>query len=522
MEIQSSTLERLLEALDVRHLAGWYHPAMRLQEHLNVVQGSNAELRDQLKQLRYTNRILIAVRRSEQMSLKTNNYRKELQKKDNILHTLALNKNTNIEKICAEESDSEKMAMCLSEMKKLQEAYEDEADEWKRQKESLVQQNDELMGEIEKLKLQVEVCEQSLKIFEESEDEVRKAFAIKTKEYIEVAGEAFIGSRKIAALEQLLNRETMKAYQDQKEAIKNESYLRKALVDANNHNKILEREISTLQSNLSNSVSNATYKELKEKHEELSIRYRCQLENNAALQNDQVAQTLKTELALVEQEKNQLVELLQKEFSQESAQDLMLQLKEAKANELLEKQRADHVTSLHKILQVQLSKYEENIKEVAAAKSELQEELIILHKRLSKDVCFETAEVLDDNKVQELKDNNTALQVENENLKKLLQVSEEEAERQYSLNSLMILELDSLRHQIIDLQAASEDKATISRLGFELTSRKLSEMELNAQKVRLESELSNLQEELDKLRTTCEGWRTYVQDSRKQCDNRCR
>lgn len=53
MEIQSGTLERLLEALDVRHLAGWYHPAMRLQEHLNVVQGSNAELRSQLKLLRY-------------------------------------------------------------------------------------------------------------------------------------------------------------------------------------------------------------------------------------------------------------------------------------------------------------------------------------------------------------------------------------------------------------------------------------------------------------------------------------
>lgn len=53
MEIQSSTLERLLEALDVRHLAGWYHPAMRLQGHLNVVQGSNAELRSQLKLLRY-------------------------------------------------------------------------------------------------------------------------------------------------------------------------------------------------------------------------------------------------------------------------------------------------------------------------------------------------------------------------------------------------------------------------------------------------------------------------------------
>lgn len=53
VEIQSNTLERLLEALDVRHLAGWYHPAMRLQEHLNVVQGSNTELRSQLRLMRY-------------------------------------------------------------------------------------------------------------------------------------------------------------------------------------------------------------------------------------------------------------------------------------------------------------------------------------------------------------------------------------------------------------------------------------------------------------------------------------
>lgn len=52
--IQSQTLENLLEALDARHLAGWYHPAMRLQGRVNYLQGSNAELRSQLQQIRYT------------------------------------------------------------------------------------------------------------------------------------------------------------------------------------------------------------------------------------------------------------------------------------------------------------------------------------------------------------------------------------------------------------------------------------------------------------------------------------
>lgn len=247
--------------------------------------------------------------------LKTkNNCRKELQRKDNVLHTLALKK-TSFENNYAEESDGEKVGIYLSEMKKLQEAYEDESEGWKKQKETLIEQNDELSNEIEKLKLQTDSYGQSLKVLEESDDEVRKAFAIKSKEYIEVASELLIAKRKNDALQQQLNKETMKAYRDQKEGIKTESYLRKTVADTNKYNKILEREISTLQSNLSNSVSNTVYNELKEKHEELGIRHRCLLENNLVLQNNKEIQMLKAELELLKQEKNQLMELLQKEVN---------------------------------------------------------------------------------------------------------------------------------------------------------------------------------------------------------------
>ncbi|XP_076288209.1 centrosomal protein 290kDa [Lasioglossum baleicum] len=499
VEIQSSTLERLLEALDVRHLAGWYHPAMRLQEHLNVVQGTNAELRGQLKLLR-----------------------KELQRKDNILQTLALNKDTNIEKIYAEESDNEKMAMYLTEMKKLQEAYENHAEEWSRQKDSLSQQNDKLINDIEKLRLQLEVYEKSAQILEEGDDEVKKAFVIKTKEYVEAAGEVLVTSRKNDALQQLLNRETAKGYQEQKEAIKNETNLRRSLADANKHNQIMEREISTLRSNLLNSVSKTIYNELKEKHQELSIRVRNLFENSIALQDDKEVQALKSELELVKEEKSRIVDLMKKNIAYENEEDLIRQLKEANANELLEKQRADHVTSLHEILKGQLAKCEENIKDVVAAKSELQEELIILHKRMSKEMSFEKSEQFDDNKIKELKDNNEELNLEVQSLKKLLEVSRQEAEKQYSLNSMKTLELDNLRHQILDLQAVSEDKATISRLSFELSSKSMLEMELNARKVQLEKEVACLQEEWEKCRAACEGLRNYVQDCRKQCENRCR
>ncbi|CAD1480387.1 unnamed protein product, partial [Heterotrigona itama] len=366
----------------------------------------------------------------------------------------------------------------------------------------------------------------SAKVLEDGEDEIRKAFVIKTKEYVEASGEALIANRKVVALQRLLTKETRKAYQDRKEAIKNESYLNKALADITKHNKILEREMSILQSNLFNSVSSTTHNELKEKHEELSIRFRNLMENNLMLGNDDATDRLKTELELTKREKDQLADHLKRETRGEGGEDStnsIEKLKEARARELLEKQRADHVTSLREILQTQLSKCEENLKEVAAAKSELQEELIVLHKRLSKDLQFERgAEQMDDNRVQELKDNNATLQIEIESLKKRLQIVQEEAKQQYSLNSLKTMELDNLRHHILNLQAVSEDKATISRLDFELASKNLLETELNAQKIRLENEVSCLQEELDKSRTTCEGLRSYVQDCRKQCDNRCR
>ncbi|XP_046997313.1 centrosomal protein of 290 kDa-like [Schistocerca americana] len=52
VHLEAPVLERLLFALDARHVAGWYHPAMRLQAELHISQGVSAELRDQLHKLR--------------------------------------------------------------------------------------------------------------------------------------------------------------------------------------------------------------------------------------------------------------------------------------------------------------------------------------------------------------------------------------------------------------------------------------------------------------------------------------
>ncbi|XP_032687965.1 centrosomal protein of 290 kDa-like isoform X2 [Odontomachus brunneus] len=499
VEIQSNTLERLLEALDVRHLAGWYHPAMRLQGQLNVVQGSNAELRSQLKLLR-----------------------KELQKKDNILQDLAVNRNIDVKKLYEKYSEEdEAMTIYLTEMKALQTAYKNEAEEWEKQKDRLVQENNELKDEIDSFKKQLDIYKKDLQIIESGDNEIQKVFAIKTREYADAINEVIIVNRKNTSLQQLLNKETSRLYECQKEIIKKESELNKTLADATKYNKTLLSEISLLQSNLYNSVSAAVHNELKEKHEELNIRYHALLETKTTSFDYNEILSWKTEMETIRQEKYQLVEDLRKVDDRET-DNLQQSLKEIETKELIERQRADQMTRMHEITQTQLTKCEDNVKRLTVSNSELQEKLIEMHRKLSKEIALQETIQVNDNHIQELQNINVQLTIENENLKKVLQISQEEAQLQYSLNSLQTLELDSLRHQILDLQAVSEDKATISRLDFELTSKKISEMELTAQKTRLQNKLSSTQQELDNSKKKCEEMRGYIQDYRKRCDNRCK
>lgn len=449
-------------------------------------------------------------------------YRKELQRKDNILQDLAANKDIDFEKLYEKHGEDEVITMYLTEMKALQMAYKNETEEWEKQKDLLVQETNELKDEIDGLKKQLEIYKKNWQIIEDGDDEAQKAFAIKTREYADTADEIIVMNRKNTCLQQLLNKETNRLYEYKKEIIKKESDLNKALIEASKYSKTLLSEISLLQSNLYNSVSAIVHNELKEKYEELSIRHHALLETVILSPNSNEISSLKTEIEAIRQEKNQLIENLQKIDDDGGDHSLQQRLKKMEARESIERERADQMARLLEISQTQLTKYEDNVKQLSTSNSELQERLIEVHKTLSKKIALQETVQMEDNRIHELQNEKTQLSVENESLEKILQISEEEARLQYSLNSLQTLELDSLRHQILDLQAVSEDKATISRLDFELTSKKISEMELSAQKTRLQNELSSMQQELDNSNRKYEEMRNYVQDYRKQCDNRCR
>ncbi|XP_043268988.1 centrosomal protein of 290 kDa [Venturia canescens] len=460
VEVHSGTLERLLEALDVRHVSGWYHPAMRIQERLNVVQGSNSELRSQLKQMR-----------------------KDLQKKDALLRKYAI-KDPSREKLSVEDSESEEITM--REFEKIQSSFKKELADCQRERETLSEENRELRETTEQLTGQLQKLDEDLKTLETDEDEMKRAFASKSRECAESALSVLAMKRKCTTLESLLNVESTKSYKIRKESIETENALRKFLTDMEKRNKMLTNEIAALRSNLSNSVSLIEFNELKDKYEEKCIHLRTSYE----------------------------VELAAK-FSDEISGDAI--------RETEERGNAATPETFDESSPKKSAKCEASVEQLTTINAELRQQLVDLQKHFSD--LIRPGQVTGDEKNENNEKHEEkirALTIENESLRRNLEISREEIEMHSTTNSLKIFELDSLRHQILDLHAVSEDKETIARLGFELNICRNSEVELSKRKIQLETEILHLREDLEGVNKELDETKMQLQDCRKICSTRCR
>ncbi|XP_011300810.1 centrosomal protein of 290 kDa isoform X2 [Fopius arisanus] len=446
IDVQSGTLERLLEALDVRHLAGWYHPAMRLQERLNVVQGSNTELRTQIKHLR-----------------------KEIQKKDELLRKIATKGEIKSDR-SSSESDNQDIKTIIAEFQQMQSVYRKELEQWDEERESLQKENSDLKETNEKVTAQLEIFEIDLKAIESGEEETQRALAARTTECSESAVNRIITSRKLSAMEALLSSESMKLFQVKKEAVAAESTYRKILADMEKRGNLLEKKIKKLETQILNSISKNEYDDLKEKYDQVNMRLRTSYELQFGVED-----------------------------SKESTD------------------RSD--SAIHS--PGSRSK-EDNVKNLLTINSELKNQLSHVQNSLIHYLQAPPDSIDDKNQITQLQDQIETMKIENENLVKTLTISREEAELHYIMNSLKTLELDNLRHQILDLQAVSEDKETIGRLGNELNNLKAVEIEMSKRKIQMESEISRLRNDLEVAANKRDEAQAKLEDFRHYCSSKCK
>lgn len=334
------------------------------------------------------------------------------------------------------------------EIEKIQTRYENDFDEWQKEKETLKKEISELTELKDKFQSQLEIFENDLKVFEFSEDEVKKAFAVRTKEYTELITTQKITSRKIKLLESLLNDELQKMYFVKKETVASESAYKKTIADLEKNIKLLEQKIHKLEDNFLNTISINDFNELNKKYSQLNLRYRVLYEIHLSVNQNN------------------------------------------------------------------------NIKNVEKINSELQEQLIGLQNLLTEKIDSAEFNEKNDKTLSEFEEEISYLRNENNNLIKSLEISRDEAQKHYLVNSLKIFEVDALRHQIVDLQAVSEDKETIARLGFELNTCKAAEMETNRYKSELEHEVAKTKKDLQESEKKYAEIKTQLDDYRNYCDKK--
>ncbi|CAB0031278.1 unnamed protein product [Trichogramma brassicae] len=240
--IQSETLENLLQALDARHLAGWYHPAMRLQGRVNYLQGSNAELRAQLQQIR-KNQIMLQA---------------QIQDRSDSVEEGECSQPQSTSPPVEMSSPHRKDAMHDSP-KSARSSHSQNADSGRASGKAT---------ELEEM--------------QQADDDVA----------------AYYGGNDTPMADdaESLGKRSEEIYAMAKEMVAQESDFRRALNDAEKKQKILEARIAELRGNLSSYVSVEEHERLKQKCLDANLRLRSALESKYAEQSDELRGKAMSEL----------------------------------------------------------------------------------------------------------------------------------------------------------------------------------------------------------------------------------
>lgn len=358
----------------------------------------------------------------------------------------------------SESIESSEAIQVYSEIRNLHDDYKKELEDWNEEKQTLIRQIDDLRESNDSLQVQLREYQQNWQIIESGGDELQKSLAVKVRDCAEAKSREICSSRRCQLLIEVLRQESEKTYKFRKDSIAAEREYKREILQLDKANKILEGELTTLRSNHANSVSLFKYTELREKFEDVVDKYRETLEDQMRDSN------------------NSTVELERVEFGGGDA----AQVGRAPERRILEK--------LNECLNCQ------------PPTSAIDE---------SREIDSLRAKVLE-------------LSVEVDSLSRSLRIAEDENKDQYELNVSKTLELDNLRHQILDLQAISEDKETIARLGFEVAHCKSREFDEQQRMGKLTKEIDNLREELTSVKSSCQESLNKERIMSKQCSERAK
>ncbi|GJQ81526.1 hypothetical protein Trydic_g4888 [Trypoxylus dichotomus] len=531
-EIRSETLEQLLRALDVKHISGWYHPAMRLQAELHALQGTNLELREQLKNSRMeletfkdsaSKELTYQVPSTSDLTSSLINSSLNFDVVTNLNKHLmqVMKENENItQKNNLLSSHLERYQCSLNtiqqQMTLLYKQYSEEKLEWCKDKENF----SKTTGEVTE---KVEILENKLKdisiYVNKSKDEQAKL-----KQVSEMSGTIVTLNRQLLHLENENKKLTSELKTAKQDLLDAEIAVKKKVNDLKLEKNSFSKQLSILKSETLKAVNLVEHKKLLNDFDNLTLKHRSLLKNLTEIcsQNNNEITQIKTSVDLLKSEKEEIQNKLKDVILKlntcdvvtyevdKAVEHLSKKLSQIEINEISERQRANHMTNLYELVKEQLKKSEERYKEFEKYNKDLMYRNLSLQECL-KDFQNKAINEIDLNdysstkeKCEKVLEENANLTKEVEQLQGKLEVVEKLVDTQKLWTSSQEYEFLSLKHQILDLQASTDDKAVISRLSSDVIHARLQEAEAQKRIENISTECKKLEEEYNLFKSNAE------------------
>ncbi|CAH1173755.1 unnamed protein product [Phaedon cochleariae] len=538
-EVKSETFEKLLRALDVKHVSGWYHPAMRLQAEIHNLEGINSELRDQLREARLE---IAKLRTSDykyvdrkQQATETGQDSEDSVKKleDSSLpekiaaETLDILLKKLLERINTDKSKEENITVLeqqlllwfrsmFVEKNKLEETFKSVQDKLK----NLQEEYDNLME-----KLKILICETEEEKVKKIDDLVLTNSSMK---------------RKVCYLEnetRKLSKKIEEFYKD----IENAEHLHsKKIGELQRKNKSLENNLKIAKNLNDQSVDLETYKEVDKNLANMTVKYREVVDSLKKQAEDKSLETL----ILLESQKNfesdkkelenKLVEVMSKLSLQNlqnveyKVEKLSQKLAETEVNEISERQRANHTNNLYDLVKEQLNKSEERFQEYSKFNDDLLKRNLALQDQL-RDAENKISDYIDPSLYNKLQESNSELLKENERLEMMItkmtensKLEKQTLDFQMTWNESREQELLNLKHQVVDLVSMSDEKVIIAQLNSDILQYRQSQ---NYNKIKMKEvtdELENLNYKYSKDLSKLENEKSNLEENEAACKKKIR
>lgn len=277
-------------------------------------------------------------------------------------------------------------------------------------------------------------------------------------------------------------------------------------------NDILNHRINLLRDLQGGLVDRQVLAQVQNNLDSLTTKYRSSIRTYDSIKVDygNEVSVLKVDNETLRQQNCELHDKLLKGLASDDAQPQSLErrLAECQINELTEKQRANHMTNLYSLVKEQFEKSESRFKELERFNKEI----------LRKNLDFqETIKDLEDRLIHSIdaklyEDMKTKYAKLDEALQKSVSKKTDLLVRSNDAFVPDSAEVLTLKHQILDLQAESDEKALIARLGTDVVYARIAEHETRKRLESVSEELKEYQDKYESYKTSLEEARTEHQD----------